>query len=111
MIIDSGGTVMINGKKGKQREQQKNKQALYDGERQEKQAQRNNQPRVRAHLNLAESSLIAKDANVNTLVYTHFVPGVIDEAASLKIIRKQYKGKVIFGEDLMRIDMPEIKKH
>ncbi|MCL1127031.1 MBL fold metallo-hydrolase [Shewanella surugensis] len=111
MIIDSGGMVMENGKKNKRRNKQKaqqeNKQALSSRERNERQGKNNHTPRIRAHLNLAESSLLAKQANVNTLVYTHFVSGIVDKEASLKIIRKQYSGKVIFGKDLMLIDTPD----
>jgi len=59
--------------------------------------------RTKAHLNLAESSLLARKANVNNLVYTHFTSGEINKEASLKEIRKNYSGNVIFGEDLMVI--------
>ncbi|WP_413701924.1 DUF1566 domain-containing protein [Psychromonas sp. KJ10-10] len=38
------------------------------------------------------------------LVYTHFNPGTIDTKESLKQIRKNYSGEVIFGEDLMLLN-------
>jgi hypothetical protein len=47
---------------------------------------------------------MAEIAGVDHLVYTHFTPGIIDQAASLDIIRKNYNGKVIFSEDLMVVN-------
>ena len=87
MIIDSGGMIMT----GRNKKSNTNNSAKKKGKN----------DRVRAHLDLADSSLLAKQSNVKNLVYTHFTPGVIDEAASLKEIRKNYAGNVIFGADLM----------
>ena len=85
MIIDSGGMIMDNEK----RRNKKNKKPKRN--------------KTKAHLNLADSSQIANDANVKNLVYTHFRKGIINEEASLIEIRKNYKGNVIFGEDLMHL--------
>ncbi len=84
MIMDSGGMVMKN--------RQKKRRSPGGGRRAK---------RVRAHLNLSESSLLAKQSNVKNLVYTHFTRGEVDEEQSLKKIRKNYGGNVIFGKDLM----------
>jgi len=96
MIIDSGGMIM-EGKKNKKTNSKKS-----DTDKSTKKSGKNN--RVRAHLDLADSSLLAKQSNVKNLVYTHFTPGVIDEEASLKEIRKNYTGNVIFGADFMELN-------
>jgi|GEM_PF-6962138 len=57
-----------------------------------------------AHLNLADSSKIANDAQVKTLVYTHFRTGDINSDSSLKEIRKNYAGNVTFAKDLMQLN-------
>jgi len=93
MIIDSGGMIMTGGR-GKKRNRKNTHKGVGSGKN-------NKRLRLRAHLNLAESSLLARQAGVKNLVYTHFIPGVIDEEASLKEIRKNYSGNVIFGEDLL----------
>jgi len=89
MIIDSGGMIMQGAKKKRPNAHQSGKNNS------------NKKGRVQAHLDLADSSLLAKQSNVSHLVYTHFVPGQVDQQASLAEIRKNYAGKVIFGEDLM----------
>ena len=89
MIIDSGGMVMIGGRK-----KNTNKGAKSDNKN-------GGNKKTRAHLNLNDSSTLAQKANVKNLVYTHFTAGEIDTAASLKEIRKNYSGNVIFGKDLM----------
>lgn len=83
LIIDSGGTI-AKGSKPKNTNTGKAK---------------NN--KTRAHVNLAESSLMAKEANTNNLVLTHFSVTDIDEDATTKEINKNYNGAVIFAEDLM----------
>ncbi len=93
MIIDSGGMIMTGGRGKKQ-----NNKNAREGNEEKKNKKRS---RTKAHLNLAESSLLAKKANVSNLVYTHFSSGEINKEASLKEIRKNYSGNVIFGEDLM----------
>lgn len=96
MIIDSGGMVMTGGRN------QKSITKKSDTNGDAKKTGKGN--RVRAHLDLADSSLLAKQSNVKNLVYTHFTPGVIDEEASLKEIRKNYTGNVIFGADFMELN-------
>lgn len=95
MIIDSGGMVMTGGKRGGGKKGGGKKGDGSKGKRQP------------AHLNLADSSLLAKKSNVKNLVYTHFTPGTVNEEASLKKIRENYTGNVIFGEDLMVIKNTE----
>jgi len=82
MIIDSGGMKMVNG-------------------RTKNQGGGNKAPRIRAHLDLNDSSTLAHKANVKNLVYTHFTKGTVDTQKSLTEIRKNYAGNVIFSEDLM----------
>ena len=93
MIIDSGGMIMKGGRGNKRNK--KNANRVVGSEKNKKRS------RTRAHLNLAESSLIARQSNVKNLVYTHFTSGVIDKEASLQEIRKNYTANVIFAEDLM----------
>jgi len=94
MIIDSGGMVMKDGRRKKQgNKKQDNKK--QDSNKASKRSTEH------AHLNLDDSSLLAKQANVKNLVYTHFNSTVVDTEASLKEIRQNYTGNVIFGEDLM----------
>ncbi|WP_217495323.1 DUF1566 domain-containing protein [Shewanella sp. MEBiC00475] len=92
MIIDSGGMVMIGG-----RNKNTNKGAKIDNKN-------GSNKKTRAHLNLNDSSTLAQKANVKNLVYTHFTAGIVDEEASLKEIRKNYSGNVIFGKDLMVVN-------
>jgi len=93
MIMDSGGMIMSGGKSRKRKG--RNRQGNNSESRRKK------GKRVKAHLSLADSSLLARECNVKMLVYTHFTSGDVNEAASLDEIRKNYKGQVIFGEDLM----------
>jgi len=93
MVIDSGGMIMDKGRKRSEEVRKKSKSKVSS--------------RERAHLNLGESSKIAADAGVKSLVYTHFTKGVVDEKASLEKINKNYSGKVIFGEDLMKLKISE----
>ena len=100
LIIDSGGMRIYNTKGSKNRMRKlnriNNRGRRFIGQKRGKKTNRK-----KAHLNLSDSSLIAKLANIKNLVYTHFTPGNINVEASLKEIRKNYTGKVIFGEDLM----------
>ena len=96
MIIDSGGMIMKDGRRG-QREMKRPRLRM-------KRPLRGRNQGERAHLNLHESSLLAQKANVTNLVYTHFTPGEVDREASIKVIRKNYSGHVIFGEDLMPLN-------
>jgi len=107
MIIDSGGMVMKGGQRmgrgmqGPRQGMRRPRQGTRRLRQSRVSGERHKSSRTRAHLNLQESSLIAKQANVKNLVYTHFRAGEVDQEASLKEIRKNYSGNVIFGEDLM----------
>ncbi len=114
LIIDSGGMVMTGGKRNRgqrrkgmrQARNQRDQKGRSDRQRRRKNrkgSRMNKGERTRAHLNLRESSLIAKLSNVKNLVYTHFTSGEVDKEASLKEIRKNYAGTVVFGKDLMII--------
>ena len=85
LIMDSGGAIEL-GKKARPNGSQNNR--------------KNTQ---KAHVNLAESSLMAKEANVKNVVLTHFNFTDIDEAATTAEMRKNYKGNVLFAKDLMKI--------
>jgi len=94
LIMDSGGAIKLGSKVriNKNSNNRKNTQ--------------------KAHVNLAESSLMAKEANVKNLVLTHFNFTDIDEEATRKEIQKNYGGNIIFAYDLMKIPLLEdnIKK-
>jgi ribonuclease BN (tRNA processing enzyme) len=104
MIIDSGGMIM-EGKINQQRPGQK-ENSNRTGNKESKNNPRDNKrkPQTRAHLDLDDSSLMAQQAGVHNLVYTHFLPGIIDETASLAVIKQHYTGNVIFGTDLMTLN-------
>gem|GEM_PF-344371 len=93
MIIDSGGMVMSNGRANNRKMENANDQGNA------KKKGKNGQ--TSAHLDLADSSTLAAKSQVKNLVYTHFTSGDIDTETSLKEIRKNYSGNVIFAEDLM----------
>ena len=65
--------------------------------------QNNGNRRVRAHSSLDEIGRMAKDANVKTLVLTHFAMGEVDEDATRKAIAEYFLGEIIFAYDLMEI--------
>lgn len=114
MIIDSGGMIMSQDGKTNDKKNRGKKNASKQSQSKHSQSKqigksstdknRNQGNTHRAHLNLRDSSQIAGDANVDNLVYTHFLAGDIDETASKKIIEQQYQGKVVFGADLMLLD-------
>jgi len=91
LIIDAGGMVMQNQNKANRKNRPNNKKNSRNS-------------KDRAHLNLADSSKIAKDAQIKTLVYTHFRTGEINSTSSLKEIRKNYSGNVTFSKDLMLLN-------
>ena len=93
LIIDSGGMIMKDGRS-------KNKGGNKSG---------GGSKKGRAHLNLDDSSTMAKEANVKNLVYTHFNSTIVDTEASLEAIRENYRGNVIFGEDLMVLNKSSIQ--
>lgn len=94
LIIDSGGTIA----KGAKPRNNKSGNA------------RNNSKKIRAHVNLDESSSMAKEAKVKNLVMTHFSVTDIDEDATTREINKNYTGTVIFAEDLMTLPQTGITK-
>lgn len=55
------------------------------------------------HASLDEVARMAGDANVKKLVLTHFGPGEIDKVATTDVMRKAYRGEIIFGEDLLEV--------
>ncbi|WP_147676862.1 MBL fold metallo-hydrolase [Algibacter pacificus] len=54
-----------------------------------------------AHVNLYESSLMAKEAEVKNLVLTHFNFTNVDEDATSAELHKNYSGTIFYAEDLM----------
>ncbi|GHB58870.1 hypothetical protein GCM10008107_04950 [Psychrosphaera saromensis] len=108
MIIDSGGMIMTGGRNNRPTAKKTNKAG--GSKNTGTNSQNKSSKRVRAHLDLADSSLLAKQAKVKNLVYTHFTPGEIDQEASLKQIRKNYSGNVIFATDLMLVKAKDFKK-
>lgn len=61
------------------------------------------------HLTVAEVAKMAASAGVGQVVLTHFA-GVLTpqvEAATLEEMRQYYKGKVVFGKDLMSINLDQ----
>jgi ribonuclease BN (tRNA processing enzyme) len=84
LVIDSGGTIQEGA--------QSNRRPNKSGPQKE-----------RAHVNLDESSRMAKEANVKNLVLTHFNITNIDSAATVKEIRKNFEGNILFAADLMVI--------
>ena len=86
LVMDSGGTIALGSKR---------KGTKTNG--------KNNGTKEKAHVNLAESSQMAKEANVKTLVLTHFNVTDIDEDATTAELRKNYLGNIIYGEDLMTL--------
>ncbi|WP_198679979.1 Lcl domain-containing protein [Aureibaculum luteum] len=92
LIMDSGGAIELGAKKN-------DKKSKHDDN--------NKKTKQKAHVNLTESSQMAKEANVNNLVLTHFVFTTIDEEATTAEIRKNYLGTVIYGEDLMVLPLKQ----
>ncbi|WP_083692373.1 MBL fold metallo-hydrolase [Seonamhaeicola sp. S2-3] len=83
LIMDSGGAIRLGAKKINNRNKNIRK------------------TKQKAHVNLAESSQMAKEANVKNLVLTHFNFTNVDENATSAEIRKNYSGTIIYGKDLM----------
>lgn len=63
---------------------------------------------LNSHTRFGEVGAIAAKAKVKALVLSHYVPGdaTFDRDAVLAEIRRSYSGEVIFGEDLLRIELP-----
>ncbi|WP_299799299.1 DUF1566 domain-containing protein [uncultured Maribacter sp.] len=86
LIIDSGGAIQL-GSNSNVNKSKSNKSG--------------NKTKQKAHVNLSESSQMAKEANVKNLILTHFVSTNIDEDATSSEIKKNYTGTIIYAEDLM----------
>ncbi|MCH2134403.1 MAG: MBL fold metallo-hydrolase [Phycisphaerales bacterium] len=56
------------------------------------------------HATAEQVGRIATEAEAKCLILTHFVPPIFDEAKLLEIVRADYDGPVLCGEDLMLID-------
>ncbi|MCP3967734.1 MAG: MBL fold metallo-hydrolase [Lentisphaerae bacterium] len=59
----------------------------------------------RAHSTLDELGKMLKAANAKLVILTHITPGKIDKPATLKVLNKYYKGRILFAEDLMTINV------
>lgn len=61
-----------------------------------------------SHTRYRDVGAIAARAKVRTLVLSHFVPGdaTFDRGKVLAEIRRSFAGEVIFGEDLLRLELP-----
>lgn len=92
LIMDAGGAIEL----GKKRNATKSNHTRNSTKTTKK-----------AHVNLAESSQMAKEAHVKNLVLTHFNFTTIDEVATTAEIRKNYSGTVIYGEDLMVLPLKQ----
>ncbi|MCP4176303.1 MAG: MBL fold metallo-hydrolase [bacterium] len=89
LVMDSGGIKYEKTGRGKRRQNKKRKRSTV-----------NNQNANKAHSSLKEVAVMAEKSNVKTLILTHFRPGKIDSAETLKEIKKYYHGKVIFASDM-----------
>ncbi len=59
-----------------------------------------------SHTPVEEAGRIAAEANVKTLVLSHFTPGetsAVDDEAWLRGARQHFKGEVILGKDLLEV--------
>ena len=92
LIIDSGGAIQL----GSNRNSSKGRKSKSG-----------NKKKQTAHVNLSESSQMAKESNVKNLVLTHFVATNIDEDATSAEIEKKYSGTIIYGEDLMVLPLKQ----
>lgn len=86
LIMDSGGAIAA-GSKRNTTNNKINKQSTKE----------------KAHVNLTESSKMAKEANTKNLVLTHFTFATIDEEATTTQIRENYNNTVLYAQDLMVI--------
>lgn len=96
LIMDSGGAISLGSERN-------TKENSGSGK---------NNNNHRAHVNLAESSQMAKEANVKNLVLTHFNTQNIDEKLTTAEIQKNYIGKIVYAKDLMVLPLTdEIHSH
>ncbi|PWJ57388.1 ribonuclease BN (tRNA processing enzyme) [Dyadobacter jejuensis] len=97
LIIDSGGAIELDSKRNAI-------PARNTGNR--------TPNKEKAHVNLAESALMAKEANVKNLVLTHFNFDQVDEAATTSALRAHYTGTVLYAHDLMTLPLQqEVHSH
>lgn len=97
LIMDSGGAIEL-GKKRNATRSNNNRSGAKTKEK--------------AHVNLTESSQMAKEANVKNLVLTHFNFTNVDEDATSAEIRKNYIGKILYAKDLMVLPLEnEVHSH
>jgi ribonuclease BN (tRNA processing enzyme) len=63
---------------------------------------------LNSHTRYRDVGRVAAEAGVKSLVLSHYVPGdaTFDREKVLAEIRKTYPGEVIFGEDLMVLELP-----
>ncbi|EPR68176.1 hypothetical protein ADICYQ_2896 [Cyclobacterium qasimii M12-11B] len=92
LIMDAGGAIEL----GEQRNAAKSNNN-----------RKSTKSREKAHVNLAESSQMAKEANVKNLVLSHFNFTYVDQEATTVEIRKNYSGTIIYGEDLMSLPLKQ----
>ncbi|MDO6435836.1 DUF1566 domain-containing protein [Cyclobacterium sp. 1_MG-2023] len=90
LIMDAGGAIELGRKRNATRKNNNR-----------------NSTKEKAHVNLAESSRMAKEANVKNLVLTHFNFTTVDEEATSAEIRNHYSGTIIFGKDLMSLPLKQ----
>ena len=57
------------------------------------------------HTSPKEVGEIAKEALVEKLILTHFVPPVFDEAKLKAEVREVYKGDIVIGKDLLTVEV------
>lgn len=53
------------------------------------------------NVNLHKDSI--NNRKLDALVYTYFLPARVDEEASLKVIRKNFSGEVVFSSDMSEL--------
>lgn len=101
LIIDSGGAI-AQGSKARKSTDKAGKNRNTDNRNSPKNGTKKSEStKEKAHVNLAESSLMAKEANVKNMVLTHFNSVLIDEEATTAEIRKNFIGTILFAQDLM----------
>jgi ribonuclease Z len=57
------------------------------------------------HTSSSEVGKVAAEAGVRCLVLNHFVPVRFDKSAVLAEVRRDYRGPVVLGEDLLHVDV------
>lgn len=65
--------------------------------------------KTRGHLTTFQAGKIAREAEVDTILLTHFYPEIAstpDPVKEKEIREAGYEGKIIFAEDLMEVNLP-----